>query len=216
MPRTVLALHVLFFAAGGVVLSLDAPAKGWGVLGCVVAYVVLLPLAAHRDGRPELQALALFLAGVSVFQVVPDWVLADVLGILAFPDTGGLRVDDVIPLAMAGMWVAPLFIALALAGARPGRSALFAVLVFAGAEFAAPTLGLWEPIGDTTRVAGIAIYVLPAEAALAWATAVAFNATRTAAVAARIAVAAAVSTFYLGALVTAYFLIDVAGYSLTR
>ncbi|NRQ50812.1 DUF6989 domain-containing protein [Aeromicrobium stalagmiti] len=211
----VVAVHVALGLAGAVVLSLDAPAKGWGVLLTVVAYVVALQVACRRAGRPDLAALAAFLVAVSVFQVLPDWVLADLVGTLRFPDTGSIRVDDVIPVAMAGMWVAPLFVAVALAGGHPGRAALLAAVVFLGSELAAPGLGLWEPTGDTHRIAGVAVYVLPAEAALGWATAYAFRETRDRGVAQRIAAALAVSTFYLGALVLAHFLIDVAGWRLT-
>lgn len=208
-------VHAGLLVAGGVSLSLGRPAQGWAVLATVVAYVVALQVAARRSGRPDLAALAAFLVPVSIFQVLPDWVLSDLVGTLRFPDTGGLRVDDVIPLAMAGMWVAPLFVAVALAGGRPGRAAVLAVVVFLGAEMAAPVLGLWEPTGDTTRWFGVAVYVLPAEAALGWATAHAFGATRSMGTTARIATALAVSTFYLGALVVAYFLIDVAGWSIS-
>ncbi|MET0929868.1 MAG: hypothetical protein ABWX74_10130 [Aeromicrobium sp.] len=208
-------VHAGLLAAGAVVLSLDPPAKGWGVLATVLAYVVALQVAARRSGRADLVALAAFLVPVSVFQILPDWVLADLVGTLRFPDTGGIRVDDVIPLAMGGMWVAPLFIAVALSGGRPARAAVLAAVVFLGSEIAAPGLGLWEPNGDTTRWGDVAIYVIPAEAALGWATAVAFRATRRSSTSHRIAAALAVSTFYLGALVLSYFLIDVAGWSLT-
>jgi hypothetical protein len=208
-------VHAALLIAGGLVLTLDAPAKGWGVLAIVVGYVIALQVAARRSGQVELRALAAFVVPVSIFQVLPDWVLADLIGTLHFPDTGGLRVDDVIPVAMAGMWVAPLFLAVALAGGRPGRAAVLSAVIFLGAELAAPGLGLWEPIGDTTRWAGVAIYVIPAEAALGWATAVAFRATRHADVLTRVGAALAVSTFYLGALVLSYFLIDVAGWSVT-
>jgi hypothetical protein len=208
-------VHVGLLVAGAISLSLDRPAQGWGVLATVVAYVVGLQLAARRSGRPDLAALAAFLVPVSVFQVLPDWVLSGLVGTLRFPDTGGLRIDDVIPVAMAGMWVAPLFVAVALAGGRPARAAVLAAVVFLGSEIAAPMLGLWEPTGDTTRWGGVAIYVVPAEAALGWATAVAFRATRSSSVPARVAAALAVSTFYLGALVLSHFLIDVAGWRLT-
>ncbi|MFC5678855.1 DUF6989 domain-containing protein [Aeromicrobium endophyticum] len=210
-----LLVHAGLLVAGGVALSLDRPAQGWGVLAIVVAYVVALQLATRRSGRSDLAALAAFLVPVSVFQVLPDWVLSGLVGTLRFPDTGGLRVDDVIPLAMAGMWVAPLFVALALAGGRPARAAVLSAVVFLGAEIAAPTLGLWEPAGDTTRWGGVAIYVVPAEAALGWATAVAFRATRASTAPTRVGAALAVSTFYLGALVLSHFLIDVAGWRIT-
>ncbi len=206
----IVAVHVGLLVGGAVALSLDPPAQGWGVFGCVVAYVVALLLVCRSTGRTDLFALAGFLTFVSIFQVLPDWVLADLVGTLQFPDNGGPRVDDVIPLAMAAMWVAPLFAAVALSGGRPGRAAVLSGLIFLGAELLAPVLGLWEPTGDTHRVLGVAVYVIPAEAALGWATATAFALVRDSSLATRVGAALAVSTFYLGALVLAYFLIDVA------
>lgn len=208
-------LHVALLLGGAVALSLDAPQQGWGVLVCVVGYVVALLVVCRAQGQDDLLALAGFLAMVSVFQVLPDWVLADLVGTLRFPDTGGPRVDDVIPVAMAAMWVAPLFAALALSSGRPGRAALLSALVFLGAEILAPTLGLWEPVGDTHRLAGVAVYVVPAEAALGWAAATAFALVRHRPWPVRVGAALAVSTFYLGALALAHFLIDVAGWRIT-
>ncbi|MCX6398035.1 MAG: hypothetical protein NTV23_16220 [Propionibacteriales bacterium] len=211
----VLGVHVALLAGGAVALSLDAPAQGWGVFVCVVAYVVALLAVCRTTGHRELRALAGFLALVSVFQVLPDWVLADLVGTLHFPDRGGPRVDDVIPLAMAAMWVAPLFAAVALSGGRPGRAAVLAGVIFSGTELLAPTFGLWEPTGDTHRLLGVAVYVVPAEMALGWATATAFRVVRKSRWPLRVAAAFAVSTFYLGALVLAHFLIDVAGWRIT-
>jgi uncharacterized protein DUF6989 len=211
----IVGVHVAFLVGGAVALSLHPAAQGWAVLVCVVAYVAGLLWVCRSTGETDLLALAGFLALVSVFQVLPDWVLADLLGTLRFPDTGGPRVDDVIPLAMAAMWVAPLFAAVSLSGGQPGRAALLSGLVFLGAELLAPTLGLWEPAGDTHRVAGVAVYVVPAEAALGWAAATAFAHVRHGSLPARAAVALAVSTFYLGALVLSHFLVDVAGWRLT-
>ena len=210
----VVALHAALLAAGALALSLPVPAQGWAVLAVVAAYAVGLPLVCRAVGRPEWAALAVFLVPVSLFQVLPDWVLADLLGTLVFPDRGGPRIDDVIPVAMALMWVAPLFVAIVVAGLRPARAALTSVLVFAGAELLAPFVGLWEPSGDTVRVLGVALYVLPAEAALGWAATVAFLAARGRPAGARIAIALAVSTFYLGALVLSHFVIDVAGWTI--
>lgn len=211
----IVGVHVALLLGGALALSLDPPAQGWGVLLCVVAYVAGLIAVCRSTGRTDLLALAGFLALVSVFQVLPDWVLADLLGTLRFPDTGGPRIDDVIPLAMAAMWVVPLFAAVALSGGRPWKAAALSALIFLGAELLAPTLGLWEPTGETHRVLGVAVYVLPAEAALGWAAATAFAAVRESTLPVRAAAAFAVSTFYLGALVLAHFLVDVAGWGLT-
>lgn len=211
----IIGVHVALLAGGAVALSLDEPAQGWGVLACVVGYAAALIAVCRARGNADLLALAVFLAFVSVFQVLPDWVLADLVGTLRFPDTGGPRVDDVIPLAMAAMWVAPLFAAVALADGRPGRAALLAGAIFLGTELLAPSLGLWEPTGATERWNGVAVYVLPAEAALGWATATAFAHVRRSSVGVRVGAALAVSTFYLGALVLSHFVIDVAEWRIT-
>lgn len=211
--RAMVAVHAGFLLLSAVAIALEAPAKGWAVLTCVVVYNVAVPITARATGRDDLLRLWAFLLPVSVFQILPDWVLADVLGTIAFPDVGGPRADDVIPLAMCGMWVAPLFAALALAGGSPARAALLALVAFGGAELLAPTLELWEPTDTPSKVAGVALYVLPAEAALGWAAMVALPHART--WAARIGLGLAVSTFYLGALTLAYFVIDVAGWRVT-
>ncbi len=95
------------------------------------------------------------------------------------------------------------------------RSRVLARLGGHGAELLAPTLGLWEPTGDTRRVLGVAAYVVPAEVALGWAAATAYGLVRGRGLVTQAGAALAVSTFYLGALVLAHFLIDVAGWRLT-
>jgi hypothetical protein len=213
--RAIGAFHAAFFLCSGLIALLDAPTKGWAVLGLVIAYNIGLPLIARAVGRRDWLALWAFLLPVSIGQVLPDWLLAELVGTLRFPDIGGPRLDDAITLAMGGMWVPPLFIVLALARGRAGVAAGLALVVFAGSELLAPVLELWEPTGETTRIAGVALYVLPAEAALGWAAATAFTLTTTAGRTGRLAAALAVSTFYTGALVLSYFLIDVAGWSVS-
>lgn len=210
--RALLVLHAVYGLCGAVAIALDPPAKGWGIFACVVAYNVALPLTARAVGRTDWLAMWAFLLPLSVFQVAPDWFLSAGLGTLEFPDVGGPRLGDAIQLAMAGMWVAPLFGVLALAGGSGARAAALALAIFLGSELAAPVLELWEPHG-ATEVAGVALYVLPPEAALGWATWLAFRSTRGARTATRVAAAAAVSTFYTGALALAYFLTEIADWS---
>lgn len=213
--RAIVLLHAALFAGTGVVAALDPPEKGWAIFALVVAYNVALPLIARAVGRRDWFALWAFLLPVSIFQILPDWILADLVGILSFPDTGGPRLDDVIAIAMGGMWVAPLFIALAFSRGRAGLAAALTLGIFFGSEVLAPEIGLWEPVGDTERWAGVAIYVLPAEAALGWAAATAFAIAGRSPLPRRVLAALAVSTFYTGALVLSHFLIDVAGWSIS-
>lgn len=210
--RLLVLVHLGLAVLGTVSLSLDAPARGWAVSATVVVYAAALALVCRGTAWFSLVG---FLCLVSTFQVLPDWILADVLGTLAFPDQGGPRFDDTVPVAMALMWVAPLFLALAAADLRPGRAALAAFVVFAGAELLAPVVGLWEPTGDTARLLGVAVYVPPAEAVLGWAAAVGHRACAGRGLGTTIGAAAAVSVLYTGALVVSHFAIDVASWRIT-
>ena len=202
------AVHAAWLLAGAVALALPVPARGWAVLAVTLAYVVALPLLARAVGRRDWLAACGVALAISVFQIVPDWILVVQTGTLRFPDLGGPRVGDAIPLVMCGMWTAPLFLTLLLSRGSPLGAALVALLLFAGTELLAPTFGLWEPAGDTTRILGVALYVLPAEAALGAATALAWRAGRDRGTLARLGLGAAVSTAYTGALVVALFLVD--------
>ena len=198
-----------------IALLLPAPAKGWAVLAVSVGGCVGLVALARALDRPAWSAALGVLIPISIFQLVPDWFLADVLGTLRFPDTGGLRVGGVIPLAMCGMWALPLFLVVLLARDSVARGAAAAFVLFLGTELAAPTAALWEPAGDVTKVAGVALYVLPAEAVLGAAIVLAVRATRDRPLGERVLAAAAVSTIYTGALALCWFFIDHAALTLS-
>ncbi len=204
----VVAAALAYSGATLVALLLPSPAKGWAVLAVSFGGCAGLVALARAVDRPAWSAALGVLIPISIFQLVPDWFLADALGTLRFPDTGGIRVGDVIPLAMCGMWVLPLFLVILIAGDNVTRGALAAFVLFLGTELAAPTAGLWEPAGDVTKVAGVALYVLPAEAVLGAATVLAVRATRDRPLGERVLAAAAVSTLYTGALALCWFLID--------
>ena len=87
-------------------------------------------------------------------------------------------------------------------------------MVFTGSELAAPLLGTWEPTDAARQLAGVALYVPPAEAVLGAATLVAWRWARGRSHGEQVGVALAVSTVYAGALVVAHLLVDVADYTL--
>ena len=209
------AAAVAYAAATLTALLLPAPAKGWAVLAVSFGGCAGLVVLARALDRPAWSAALGVLIPISIFQLVPDWFLADALGTLHFPDTGGIRVGGVIPLAMCGMWALPLFLVVLIARDSVARGALAAFVLFLGTELAAPTAALWEPAGDVTKVAGVALYVLPAEAVLGAATVLAVRATRDRPLGERLLAAAAVSTLYTGALALCWFFIDHAALSLT-
>jgi len=204
-------LFHLFFAPAAVAVfwALRAPDRGWGILGLVAIYNLLLPLIASRGGHRDWMEIWVFLLPLSVLQVLPDWVLSQQFGILAFPDLGGPRIGTV-PAYMAGLWVIPLFWILWLAGRSGLTAALLALLLFAGAEWVAQPLHLWHAQHVGTLF-GVAEYVLVPELLLGWAAAYAFERSRDGNPLTRIGAAVAVTTFYTGALVLAYFLSEHVG-----
>lgn len=205
--RDVLLLHALFGGAAFAVFALLKPPQlGLGIFGLVLAYNVLVPVIAGRNGHHDWFELWLFLLPLSVFQVVPDWMLSQLLGILHFPDVGAPRIGTV-PVYMAGMWVIPLFWALWPAGRSVLAATLLSLLIFGAAEWAAPLIRLWSPDHVRTTL-GVAHYVLLPEALLGTAAAVAYRWSRDRGPIARLFSAAAVSVFYSGALVVAYFLLE--------
>jgi hypothetical protein len=208
--RDALLLHSLFAAAGAAAfLLLRTPELGWGILGLVAVYNLLLPLIASRGGHRDWMELWVFLLPLSVLLVLPDWVLSQQFGILVFPDLGGPHIGTV-PAYMAGMWVIPLFWILWLSGRSSFTATILALLLFAGAEWLALPLHLWhaQHVGE---VFGVAKYVLVPEMLLGWATAYAFERTREGNPFARLGAAVCVTTFYAGALVLAYFLSEHVG-----
>jgi hypothetical protein len=194
--------------AGAVALSLDAPAKGWAVLICSFGGVIGVCLLAKATGRTQWLAILSVLVPLSIFQVFPDWMLVQVVGSISFLDNGGIRVAGAIPLAMAGLWVLPLLIVVLVARDSLWRGALASTVVFAVTEIAAPHIGVWEPAGGVHEILGIAIYVLPAEAALGAAAVYAVRVAAQAGWLTKLTAAAAVSIFYAGALTISALLID--------
>ena len=211
--RDALLFHLLIAAAAaGVFFALRPPEFGWGILGLVAVYNLLLPLIASRSGHRDWLELWIFLLPLSVLQVLPDWVLTQQLGILDFPDLGGPHIGAV-PAYMAGMWVIPLFWILWLAGRSTVTATVLALLVFAGAEWAARPLQLWHA-QHVDQFMGVAHYVLLPEALLGWAAAYAFRQSSDGNPFMRLGAAAGVTTFYTGALVLSYFLSEHVGFRL--
>ncbi len=169
--------HAVFAVVALAVLLVPVGQTGLKVLLLVVGYNVALPWVAHRTGDGRLWRMWTVLAPMSVLMVLPDWFLSAVLGSITFPDTGSPFIETM-PLFMAGMWTIALLPVSMLArqvedsrGATAGfvTAGAAGLALFTAAEFLAPALPLWEPLG-VTQVAGVALYVLLPELALCLAT----------------------------------------------
>ena len=215
----VVALAVLFIPPGLGPEAVGSPGVplGWRLLGLVILYNVALPLVGRSRGHPEWASLWLSMALISVCQVVPDAFLATVLGTLDFPDTGGPRLGGV-PLAMAGMWTIPLWIAVftgrRLGAGDPVRGALVAAAVAAlllvGAEATLWAVPIWHAV-DVAQVGPVALYVVVPEAVLGATAYLAYVGTRDRALVIRALAGGAVMLIYLGGLAAWYLIIEGGG-----
>ena len=232
-----LTFHAWFAAAAAVLLgpfflNLEAAARlpyssGTAVCGLILCWHIAFAILSrdHVERRP-LYEIWRFVSILSVLMVVPDWFLVDVLGSLIFPNDGAYMIGGSVSIYMAGMWSIPLMWILACFPLNHGAkselqptffelcgAASVALVVFAAAEQLTVPLGLWVKDDKVKFTAGhVALYVLPAEAALG---AAALHAHRNTALVPgwtgsirRLLAAAVVAVFYTGALAISYLLIE--------
>jgi hypothetical protein len=215
--RDLVVLHVAFavVAAGVLALPLGLE-RGWRLWVLLIGYdVATLAVVLTRGHRRWLHAWW-FAAVCSVFQVLPDAVLADGLGTLRFPPDGAPDLGPVTA-SMALMWTIPLVVIVSVADAverRRGTTAGWvaavaaALVVFVGAEALLPPLGIWEPVGVRTLGGWLAPYVLPPELLLGAAAWWAVRVTRGRHPLLVVPTAALVSIVYTGALAVSWLLLE--------
>lgn len=193
---------------------LSPPLLGQAYVTIVILYGLLLMMGAWLRSHHELFQALLLLLPLSMFQVLPDAMLVQQLGVLSFPDLGAPRFGPV-PVYMAGLWVAPLLVVTwaaeivhraSVAGAAL-TALVVSVAVFGAAEWAAHLPMLWYPRNVATWQ-GIALYVLPAEALLGLATWLAYTQVQHRTIFTKVAAAAAVSMFYAGALLASHLAVQ--------
>lgn len=215
--RDLVAVHLGFaLFAALVLLAPGQLAQGWRLWILLVGYdvVTLTVVLARGHGR---WLRAWWLAAVtSVFQVVPDAVLAAGLGTLRFPADGAPDLGPVTA-SMALMWTVPLVVIVSAADAAARRrgtvagwvtAVLTAGVVFLGAEALLPPLGVWEPVGVTTIGGWLAPYVLPPELLLGATAWWGVRVTRDRHPLLVVPVAALISLVYTGALAASWLLLE--------
>ena len=216
VDRDAILLHGAFALACLLVLAvpLGIPV-GQRVSGLVLLYNVALPLAAWRRGHPEWSKLWLFLVPLSVLQVFPDWFLADPLGVIEFPDTGGLRIGP-IPAFMAGMWTIPLFIIILLGRRVAAHStrnialatvAVASILLFVGSEATLWAVPIWHA-RNVTMVARVAVYLIVPEIVLGLSAFLAFESSLHRSIWHKLSGAFAVMLLYLGSPCFFYLVVE--------
>lgn len=214
LGRDATLLHVGALAVGAVVLLIPVgPDVGIRLTVLVVAYAIATLLVARVRGLRDLLAVWRFATMLSVLLVLPDQLLVEGLGTLGF-DPAGAPTVGAVPVYMAGLW-APALVPLLLIGDAIGRRsgtgwsyaavAAAATVVFATAEALLPELPTWYAV-DVTTIGSVALYVVPAEVALALAALA--TARRVRGVVAEVSGAAVVTVLYAGALGISWLLVE--------
>jgi len=206
--RDVFAFHALFVVVAIAVLFVSPGAVGPQLLMLVVAYHVVLVTFAKTTDRPDWLALWAFLLPLSVLQVLPDWYLASIAGVLVFPDTGAPAIGPV-PVFMAGLWVVPLFPVVCAAQwvyqRRGAVHALATAAVLSSVFFTLSEATLWRiPVWHAVEVAQtahIAHYLLIPEMLLGPTAWLAFRHSRRHGPILRVVAGAAVMLVYLGGVI---------------
>jgi hypothetical protein len=213
-PSALDAVKLLMVFAPIVAATLAVPlgSLGWRIFFASLCFSVLL-LWFARVRRPEWRPMVSLLFPLSVFQILPDYFLSSVLKVLAFDETGGLRVGTV-PVFMGLLWTVPLFFVLLIAQQvaehwRSQSAGLWTATVVALIVFTATEATLWAvPIWhaqQVRQVAHVALYVPPAEAILGGASWVALGQVTRGQVHPVVA-AAVVALLYTGALACSFTL----------
>jgi hypothetical protein len=225
MYRAVFLILILFSACCAGILLTPLPV-GWQFLICVLLFALLMGGFSFQNRRrwPELWSIWAFATLVSPFQVLPDWFLSAVLGVLVFPEDGLFKIGTV-SAYMAGLWAIPFFLILMVgrlwhknqdgiqwlqSGTQGGVAlacAVAALIIFASSEATLWVLGSWFA-RDVHMIGHVALYVLLPEmllgAHLYWA----FIKSRGRALPIQIGYAFHVSLAYTGALALSYLFIE--------
>lgn len=217
-PISTSTRHALIFHAAFAVLSIAVLAWGPGstgmqVLGLVVLYNAVLPLIARWLDHQRWTRIWAFLLPLCVFQILPTGFMDTVLNAMTFPQRDVPMIGPV-PLAMVGLWMVPLWLAL-YAGREASARGIHGAWVAAGvsglvltvAELLAGAFPYWQSEGVHT-LGPIAVYVVLPGFMLGAAAYIAENRTRGEARLVRIMAAATVAVFYLGALGSSYYFFE--------
>ncbi|NHJ12884.1 MAG: hypothetical protein EAX95_04370 [Candidatus Thorarchaeota archaeon] len=214
--KDLILVHIAFSIICIVAFLMPLPAEiGLRLFILVVVYNVLIPLSAYVRKHLNWIPLWGFSFILSVFMVIPDWYLADVLGALVFPPDGFPKIGAVSSY-MAGLWAIPIFIILFVGNEMRSRKSekwgylavsLLSLLIFLVAEETMWMLPSWYAVG-VTMIGHVAIYIIMPEILLGVSTLMCYLNVRNRSYIWWVFGAFAVMVFYMGNASFFYFLIE--------
>jgi len=216
IEKQALVFHLIF--AGICLLVLFAPinlAVGLKMLFLVILYNILTPIWGWLQKDAGWLNIWLFALILSIFQVFPDWFLADQLDILVFPADGCFKIGAVSGY-MAGLWAIPIFISV-FVGERlqhwySTTAAYIGVgvvsfILFTGSEQTLWLLPAWHA-KNVFMIGHTAIYIVIPEIILGLTAFFAFQQVKTQGIRQKIIAAFLVMQLYLGSAAFFYFVIE--------
>lgn len=216
MNRDLVLLLVAFGAVCAAVLGLVEADRGQLILALMFGFhAALLALALARGHRHWLRWYA-FLLPVSVLQILPDAMLAGVMGSLRFAVADVPHVGAV-PVFMGGLWLIPLLIVGLVADQTRGSlgnagSTLFAaslgLALFTVSEWMAWHIPIWNAVGVSSTW-HVAHYVLLPEAWLCATVVGLERGTRGHGWPTRLVCAPLIALSYAGALAVSYWWLEI-------
>ncbi|MHA1903794.1 MAG: DUF6989 domain-containing protein [Candidatus Thorarchaeota archaeon] len=213
--RDLVGAHIIFAIIAVIALLPSNSPIGARVLIAVIAYNVIIPIAAVRRGHKRWLEIWIFVLPISILQIFPDWYLALQLEVLSFPVDGFPMIGNV-PIYMAGLWAIPLFIILYVGlevDERRTRLAAYGAVVavcltfFLLAEETLWILPSWSA-QNVAMIDHIAIYIIVPEVILGLSTFASFLIVRDKAIWEKLVWAFLVMILYLGAANLSYFIIE--------
>ncbi len=110
--KDVFKIHLLFGFLCFIILILPYnPGVGVKLFFLVLVYNVVMAGYGIIKKESEWFGIWLFCSILSLFQVFPDWIIADLLKAIVFPEDGLFKIGSVAGY-MAGLWTIPLFLIL--------------------------------------------------------------------------------------------------------
>jgi len=169
--KDLLIIH-LVFALTCIPVLLIPIAIGIKLFILVIIYNFLIPVFSYWRVYYNWIKIWLFSFILSLFQIWPDWFLADQLGVIVFPPDDGIFRIGAVSGYMAGLWTIPFF-AIIFSGQRVKEKksinsayfvvALLSFLIFAMSEGTLWILGSWYAQNVHLLFDHIAIYILVPE-----------------------------------------------------
>ena len=214
--KDALIIHGLFALLCIVILILPVViGAGVKLFILVVVYNIVIAGYGLLKKDKEWFGIWLFCLILSIFQVFPDWIIADILKAIVFPEDGLFKIGSVSGY-MAGLWAIPMFMIIYIAEkicsriSRPAAylaAGIIAFLIFFMSEQTVWLIPSWYAV-NVKMIGFSAIYILIPEIILGLGAYRCYEEIRDRASWMKVPAAFLVMLLYTGSVVFFYFLFE--------